>query len=246
MEVNAWKELWGKRSADIVHCQNSEKALFLELKRSNGFDVVGDGLSYEALLEQYEKTKEALFAGLGKNIHECSVYEVGCGSGANLYLFERDGMVCGGLDYSPKLIECAKKVLRTGDIICAEANRIPQEPFYDALLSNSVFSYFANEAYAYAVLELMYQKTKYSIGLIDLHDIEKKEDFIAYRKRTIENYEERYHALPKLFYTKTFFERFAEDHDMRIMFSDSKVRGYWNNRFVFNCFMYKNTGGKQG
>ena len=98
------------------------------------------------MLEQYERTKEALFAGLGKNIRECSVYEVGCGSGANLYLFEKDGMICGGADYSPNLIECAKKVLHTEDIICAEANQIPREPRYDALLSNSVFSYFADEA----------------------------------------------------------------------------------------------------
>lgn len=244
MKENAWKDLWGKRSADIERYKYSEKELFLELKRSNGFDVVGEGLSYEALLEQYEMTKEELLAGLGRNIRECSVYEVGCGSGANLYLFEKDGAICGGADYSPNLIECAKKVLQTEDIICAEANQIPKSPCYDALLSNSVFSYFADEAYAYTVLEMMYQKTKYSIGLIDIHDSEKKEDFIAYRKRMIEDYEERYQNLPKLFYTKPFFRKFAESHDMRISFTDSKIPGYWNNRFVFNCFMYKNTGGK--
>ena len=70
MKVSAWKGLWEKRSADIEHCQNSEKALFLELKRSNGFDVIGDGLSYEALLEQYENIKARLFDGMEKNICE--------------------------------------------------------------------------------------------------------------------------------------------------------------------------------
>ena len=244
MKVSAWKGLWEKRSADIEHCQNSEKALFLELKRSNGFDVIGDGLSYEALLEQYENIKARLFDGMEKNICECSVYEVGCGSGATFFFIQKDGTTCGGLGYSSNLIGSAKKVLHTEDIICAEANQLPKEPIYDALLSNSVFSYFADEEYAYTVLERMYQKTRYSIGLIDIHDSEKEEDFVAYRKQTIEDYEERYRNLPKLFYTKSFFQKFAENHDMRIVFTDSKMQGYWNNGFVFNCFMYKNSGGK--
>lgn len=85
----------------------------------------------------------------------------------------------------------------------------------------------------------MFEKTNYSIGLIDVHNIEKKDDFIAFRRKMIENYDEKYENLNKLFYSKQLFIDFAEQHGLRIEFSDSVVENYWNNQFVFNVFMYK-------
>lgn len=43
----------------------------------------------------------------------------------------------------------------------------------------------------------------------------------------------------KLFYSKDLFTDFAREHGMKIEFSESTVENYWNNEFVFNCFMYK-------
>lgn len=76
---------------------------------------------------------------------------------------------------------------------------------YDVILSNSVFSYFQDFAYAEEVLEKIFIKAKRSIAILDVHDAEKKEDFIAYRIKTTPNYEERYKDLPKLFYSQVFF-----------------------------------------
>lgn len=240
--MNNWKNIWAKRSANFdILCNGDVKDIFLELKRNNGFDVIGDGLSYEALLEQYQKTKELLSKENGSEESQVinSVYEIGCGSGANLYLFERDGIRCGGIDYSESLIEIAKKVLKTEDICCGEAIEVPVSNTYDAILSNSVFSYFEDEKYASRVLEKMYQKSNYSIGIIDIHDVEKESAFLKYRKESVPDYEERYKNLPKLFYNKSFFEKFAEEHNMDITFTDSEMDGYWNNEFVFNCYFYK-------
>lgn len=244
MKENAWKELWGKRSANIEKYMGSEKELFLELKRGNGFDVVGEGLTYEAFLGQYKQIRKGLFPNLTHDAVGWSVYEVGCGSGANLYLFEKDGARCGGCDYSPNLIETAKKVLHSSDVICAEAIQMTVEPQYDAVFSNGVFSYFIDEEYASEVLERMYQKARCSIGIMDIHNIEKEEEFNAYRRQIIKDYEERYRNLPKLFYSRAFFRSFAERHNMDIVFTNSDMEGYWNNEFVFNCFMYKGDKGK--
>lgn len=137
------------------------------------------------------------------------------------------------------MIESAKIVLQSQELICDEAINLPTEMKYDAVFSNSVFSYFEGETYARHVLEKMYVKANYSIGLVDIHDVKRKEEFVAYRKRHVENYEERYRELPKLFYRKEFFEEFAADYNMDIAFVDSNVEGYWNNQFVFACFMYK-------
>lgn len=241
MKENAWRNLWNGRAVDVENHNDDEKTLLLELKRGSGFDVMGEGISYESFLEQHNIIYKMLFPNkIQEKVDGAgSVYEVGCGSGGNLYLFEKDGLQCGGLDYSKNLIEAAKKVLHTKDLICAGADQVPVEPLYDVLLSYGVFHYFGDEAYAYAVLEKMYQKAKYSIGLLDIHDKEKEKKFEEYRKATIEDYENRYKNLPKVFYTKDFFAKFAKEHHMDIVFTEATLKGYWNNEFIFHCFMYK-------
>lgn len=250
MSENKWRTIWEKRTADFDILQGDDfEKIVLELKRCNGFDVVGEGLTFDSILQQYSSIKDNLSANEVRNIkgHKGgdltktikSVYEVGGGSGANLFLFERDGIHCGMIDYSESLVEIAKCVLRATDVVYGEAIDINIEPQYDAVLANSVFSYFPDKEYAYQVLEKMYKKAERSIGMIDIHDMDKEADFLAYRKKTIQDYEERYKDLPKLFYPKSFFEDFAKEHGMEIKFESSVIDGYWNNNFVFNCYMYK-------
>lgn len=233
--ANNWKQIWSNRHLDKVAADPVE--LFVELKRCNGFDTQGGKISADALVEQYEKIKRRLTEGAPNKVD--SVYEFGCGSGANLLLFERDGFTCGGIDYSESLIDIAKTVLKTKDLICAEAANTPEEPRYDCVLSNSVIAYFTDFDYARAVLEKMYKKTRYSIGLIDVFDSEKESAYVSYRRKTVENYDEKYADLPKLFYNRSFFTDFAKEHNLKIEFCDSTVESYWNNDFIFNCFMYK-------
>lgn len=236
--ANNWKNIWEKRSLNEEALGSDDiNKLFSELKRADGFDVGGGELSQEALLGQYEDIKQRLIKGAPSPVK--SVYEFGCGSGANLLLFERDGFTCGGIDYSGALTDIALKVLKTRDITCSEAINAEVEPKYDCILSNSVISYFPDTEYTLGVLEKMFRKTNYSIGLVDVHDIEKKEDFTAYRRKNIENYDEKYADLHKLFYSKEFFSDFAREQGLKIEFSESAVENYWNNEFVFNCFMYK-------
>lgn len=236
--ANNWKNIWEKRQLNEEAFNSDDiNKLFTELKRADGFDVGGGELSENALLRQYEDIKQRLIKNAPVPVN--SVYEFGCGSGANLLLFERDGFTCGGIDYSNALTDIAVKVLKTKDITCGEAINAEVEPKYDCILANSVISYFPDTDYTLGVLEKMFQKTNFSIGLIDVHNIEKKEDFEVYRRKTIENYDELYADLHKLFYSKDFFADFAQKHGLKIEFSESAVENYWNNEFVFNCFMYK-------
>ena len=126
----------------------------------------------------------------------------------------------------------------TEDILCEEAVNLSVSPIYDAVFSNGVFSYFPNTSYASAVLEKMCQKASCSVGIIDIHDKEKEDAFLAYRKAAIRDYEERYKDLPKLYYTKQFFADFAGKLHMDIEFVESHMENYWNNEFVFSCFLY--------
>lgn len=241
--ISKWHEIWEKREPkeDLLTCSD-EKKVFLELKRIAGWDSTGEMLTFEQFHMQYIQIKNELeFCPFSSKHPVRDVFEVGCGSGANLFLFQKDGIQVGGGDYSHAEIQVANSVLKNPkELICAEAKDIPTEIKYDAVMSNSVFSYFDSYDYAQKVLEIMYQKTNYSIGIIDIHDADKKEDFIHFRKQIISDYEERYKDLPKFFYEKSFFLKFAFDHDMSIRFSTSGMKEYWNNNFVFNCFLTKN------
>ena len=230
-----WKEIWNRRHAEDEALSGDWASVFLELKRLNGFDVVDGGIPLDSLLMQGQRIKELLHLTKGM-----SVYDVGCGAGANLYLLARDGITVGGTDYSAPLVETARKVLpQARELTCGEADAFDTSLKYDAALSNSVFSYFPSEAFAERVLLRMLDKTSGAIGLIDLHDADKEADFLAYRRATIPDYDERYKGLGKLFYRRSFFEDFARAHNLAIDFPSIEMEGYWNTPFVFNVFMYR-------
>lgn len=239
-----WHEIWEKRSADEKELSSGDtERVFLELKRIAGWDATGDMPTYEQFYNQYTEIRNELeFSALHQRRPLRSLFEVGCGCGANLYLFQVcGGIEIGGVDYSAAEIEIAEKVLQNPkELVCDEAINMTADIRYDAVLSNSVFSYFESYDYAEKVLETMYRKANYSIGIVDIHDAQKKEAFVEYRKAIIEDYEDRYRELPKFFYEKSFFLDFAEKHDMSIRFSRPAMKGYWNNDYVFNCFMMKN------
>ena len=170
-----------------------------------------------------------------------SVFEVGCGSGPNLLIFRNEGLRIGGIDYSEALIKSAKSVLGSDlqECFCDEAINMPTEEKYDSVLSNGVFHYFPSLDYASKVIEKMIDKANYSVGLIDIHDVEKQEDFLAWRRRETKDYDVLYKGLDKQFYSREWMNHVAERNNCEIMFTDSNVEGYWNNEFVFDVYFYK-------
>ena len=169
-----------------------------------------------------------------------SIFEVGCGSGPFLLMFQKDGFRVGGCDYSSSLIDVAKKVLsHPVELYCGEAVDIDPDVKYDSVMSNSVFEYFESDEYAEKVMQKMLEKAEYSIGILDVHDAEKKDEYLQYRRSIIQNYDERYKNLDKKFFNKSFFERFAKKNQVMIEFRETNIRGYWNNEFVYDVYMYK-------
>ena len=232
---NQWHTIWNRRQPSKEALLGDWREVFLELKRINGFDVMEGGIPLASLLAQSARIKELLHLSAGQ-----SVYDVGCGAGANLYLLAREGLAVGGTDYAAPLVETARKVLPDArELTCGEADAFDTALKYDAALSNSVFSYFPSEEFAERVLTRMLEKTTGAIGLIDLHDADKEEDFLAYRRATIPDYDERYKGLGKLFYRRSFFEEFARAHNLRAIFPSIEMEGYWNNPFIFHVFLYR-------
>lgn len=187
------------------------------------------------MIRQHENLSDALNLSSGQ-----TVFEVGCGAGANLYLFARNGFTVGGLDYSAALIDIAKKVLpaeNVSELVCAEADELPTTKTFDAVISNNVFSYFDASDYARRVLEKMLLKSRRMIAVLDIFDADFESELMIERRRTIENYDELYKDLPKKFYPRSFFEDFAARHNLSIRFAANDLKDYVNAQFTYHCFM---------
>ena len=233
---NRWKEIWSRHDADITGTENL-KTLVMELKRANGFDVVGeDGVSFESWMRHIQTT----MAMLGTEVN--SLYEVGCGSGANLVMYRSLGIQkIGGADYSEKLSAAAAKAIGCEDIACCEAVNFPIRPVYDAVISDSVTQYLPSLDYADEMFSRMVDKAGKVIAILDIHDAEKREEWLLHRRAVIEDYDAKYSGLDdtKLFINKDYFRTFAEKHGLRLVFTDTEIENYWNGQYTYNVFMFK-------
>ena len=233
--MNNWQQIWSNRKDTLANVDlNNFRAVFAELKRIDGFDLNG-GVDVDSLIRQHENLSDALKLSAGQ-----TVFEVGCGAGAHLYLFARDGFEVGGLDYSATLIDIAKKILtaeKVSELICAGADELPTTKTFDAVFANSVFSYFDDFDYAERVLEKMLLKSRCTVAVLDVYDADFESELMTERRRMIENYDELYKDLPKKFYPRKFFENFAARHKLSIRFAANELKDYVNAPFTYHCFI---------
>ena len=127
---NKWREIWNRRKPVTGGLTGDWEHIYLELKRLNGYDVMGEGVPLNDFLNFHAGLVELLDLTPGK-----SVYEVGCGAGANLFLMQREGMIVGGSDYAEGLVETARAVIPNArEMGTIEAAAIPTDEKYDAVL----------------------------------------------------------------------------------------------------------------
>lgn len=236
-DMNHWKETWNKRDKEIKITDNIFD-MFCKLKKADGYDTLIEDGYYEGMLEEWKRTNEEISRnGVSFN----SVYEVGCGSGVNLYLSKNLLKVdkLGGIDYSKPLIEIARHVLADADLQYGEAVEMEIYPNYDFVLSEGVFVYFPDMQYGMHVLEKMFEKADKVVVVKDIYDLEKKDACMATRRASIENYDERYKGLEKTFYARELFIKFADEKKCKYKMIEPKNEHYWNNDFTFDFYLYK-------
>lgn len=231
-----WREIWSGRNASL-DTEIEFKSLVLRLKEINGFDVTtDDAIDFDVWMAHVKNIAKKL----GENVS--SIYEVGCGCGANLVMLKKCGIAeVGGADYSQSLVSIATNVLGGGDITCCEAIDIPLLPKYDAVILDSTAHYFPSLQYARHAFESMVAKARYGIAVIDVHDASTRTAWQENRRKSIPNYEQRYAGLDdaKLFFPKDFFVRFAKDAGLRYEICDTYLPGYWNERYTYSVYLYK-------
>lgn len=239
MNVNNWDKIWKNREMQIdISSEDDVFATFCKLKRADGFDTQEASGYYEEFFSQWKEMESIIKKLVGQYN---SVFEIGCGSGVNLYLFEKliGCSQLGGIDYSEKLLNIARKVVQSKDIKCKEAIDVDSEKKYDIVISDRVFQYFQTTKYGMSVLEKMYNKANKCVIITEIHDIDKKNEHLDYRRQCVENYDVKYEGLDKTFYSKEDFIRFANDVGAKCLIKEPKNQLYWNNKFVFDCYIVK-------
>lgn len=235
-----WKEVWNTKGADFkaIDREQDEFACYRELKKLDGFDVSIENA--ETYYRRFYETAINMWKYIQEKTDFRSAYEVGCGSGANLYLLKNRGVKVGGIDYSKPLSDIAGKVLKDEDSVqMGEAVFMTVDEKYDMVFSDSVFAYFPDETYGLKVLEKMYEKAIRVVVLSEVFDKAMKKECENYRREKLADYDELYQGLDKVFYDRGMFERFAKEHQCRIEFTEVDNEYYWNSRYLYNCYIFK-------
>lgn len=239
--MNKWKSIWDGKNLETINLNESEFDIFCDLKKADGFDVnISNEKAYYMSFynewkERYQKINTLIKGSIG------SVYEVGCGSGVNLFLFQnrmREDASFGGIDYSASLIDIAKRIIKSNDLVCGEAKNIDETIKYDFVMSDSVFQYFESIDYAEVVLRKMICKADKLVYIGELHDSRLKEEWLENRRKSMENYDEVYAGLSKMFYSREWIENIAKEFNRQVYFDISDNKEYWNSKYIFNCYIY--------
>ncbi len=234
---NEWKKIWEKKEQVLIRDDENEFEAFCRLKKANGYDVaVEDQKNY--YMSFYNEWLSLYDNIIRKTGNITSVYEVGCGSGVNIYMFKNRGVSGGGIDYSPNLLNTARQFGDPDRFTVGEASEITEEPHYSLVMSEGVFEYFNSLDYAEVVLKKMLAKSTCMVYLGGVWNKEQENELMEYRRNTIENYDEKYKGLDKQFYSKDWICSLAADYGKNVEFEPINNKYYWNAKYLFNCFIY--------
>jgi trans-aconitate methyltransferase len=229
-----WHEIWNKRSITSLNQLNNINLQDLIL--ADGFDS-GIGKINSESWEQYIRF-------ISKKLDltpSDSIFEIGCGSGAFLYLWYKEGHRVGGIDYSEKLISFAKQVMKGMIFQVSDANKVNTDEKFDIVVSNGVFFYFKNYTYANEVIEKMIMKARKTIAILELPDLAKKEESESARRAALPQgeYDKKYEGLKHLYFERDWFTQFSDKYGYKIETFDHIIKGYGNSPFRFDIVIKK-------
>lgn len=239
--MNDWKNVWENKNVCGLDLNRDEFSVFCDLKKADGFDVnvKNEQIYFRGFYDEWISMYKTVMELSNDELN--SVYEVGCGSGVNLFMFLKrmNGHVeLGGIDYSIGLINNARNIISSNDLVCGEAREIDEQVKYDLVMADSVFQYFENLTYAEIVLRKMISKANKIVYIGEVHDEDLKDEWLEKRRASMENYDEVYRGLPKLFINKKWIEKIAANYDRQVMYTISQNKEYWNSQYIFNCYIY--------
>lgn len=232
-----WYDIWNNKHVDLLQEDNFE-SMFIRMKMADGYDSIGElSVTCEDFFKELELEIERLKTN---NQGIDSIYEVACGCGPDLLFFKNAGIKkLGGSDISNGLIMSAKKVLKLEDLSVCEAHKIDTALKYDSVIAKGVTYYLESEEVVKKMIDLMLEKANYSVGILHILDEKKEQAYLEHRRKKVKDYDEKYKGLNKLALSKDFFKKYASERNISIEINDTYIKGYYNNEFFFDVYLYK-------
>jgi len=233
--MKTWHEIWNERQ--IQGLNQSNDIGLQDLLIADGFDT---RLSNLSSLENWEEYITLISKKIDL-VPRDSIFEIGCGSGAFLYLWYKEGHPVGGIDYSENLISIAQRVMNGMNFQVSDAIDVNIDEKYDIVVSNGVFQYFKNYSYARKVIERMAMKARKTIAILEIPDSAKKEESESARRAALPEgqYEKEYTGLEHLYFEKGWFTQFSDEFGYDIEIFDQNIKEYSNSKFRFNVVIKK-------
>jgi SAM-dependent methyltransferase len=209
-QSNPWRDIWVRKGVKAP-----ASATLIDIA---GFDWrdAGCGAMTEATwMELHASADGILDVRRGE-----SLLEVGCGAGAFLFPFAKKGAVVTGIDYSPTLLEIARRLVPRGSFQQAEAIRLPYaDGAFDKVASMGVFLHFPGWAYAEAALGEMLRVLKPAgrCLVLGINDADKREMAEAARRKNLgpERFRRLEADLRQEYYDRDLFRGFAARRRLR-------------------------------
>jgi 2-polyprenyl-3-methyl-5-hydroxy-6-metoxy-1,4-benzoquinol methylase len=232
---NNWHKVWSSRNVSI----NNSFSVLQNLIIHDGFDTPLGIMNEEQWLSYIEVVR------LRCNINPSdSIFEIGCGSGAFLYPFYIRGHEVGGIDFSEKLITLAKQVMpnRLNEFFCSDASSLKYDKKADVVIANQVIHYFPDMEYVTDTISKMIRKSRKSVCVSGIPDVRLKIESENMRRGllTKSEYEKKYDGLDIMYFDRKYFLDIAEKHCLKAVISEHTMRGFPQNKFRFDCVLYKN------
>jgi ubiquinone/menaquinone biosynthesis C-methylase UbiE len=230
-----WHHIWIKKGAGKA----GAPITLLDAIALDGFDTGGGKMTEAMWLELHALADRKLAVQPGETL-----LEVGSGSGAFLYPFAQKGARVSGIDYSPPLVEIARRFLPQGEFVHGEASRLPYaDASFDKVASMGVFLYFPGWAYAEQALDEMLRVLRPGgrAFVIDINDHAKMTLAEDIRRRNLgaAKYDELYRELRQTYYERAWFRRFAEQRGLRHELTDQNLAHYESGQWRFNFYFEK-------
>ena len=229
-----WKNIWEKRNIINIDTINSTDVILDKLIKADGFDGGTGNIELDSWKEYIMHLSKTINLSTSD-----SLFEVGCGGGAFLYLFFQNEHKVGGIDFSPSLIDNAQQIMPGMDFKTGDAKELDYRQKYDIVVANSVFFYFPDYDYAKDVLLRMIKKSKKSVLIMDIPNLQLKEECESIRRAAYapDEYEKKYEGLSHLYFEKSFFTEIAHENKLKITIFDQNIKNYGNSRYRFNCLI---------
>lgn len=212
-----WHEVWGQRQP-----AGAAPLALADLIALDGFDTLG-GVSEAAWRANCARLATCMALAPGE-----SLFDVGCGAGAFLYPFYKQGQPVAGLDYAANLVQVAQRAMPGAAIAWGEAATLDIVPPADVVVSYSAFFYFPDLAYAATTLRRMTHKARRLVAVLDVPDRARQAAALAARQAALgsEEYARRYAGLEHLYFDRGWFGEVLAGLDCTIEITDQAMAGY--------------------